>query len=105
MFTYEADTDNARSYRPDLHTLIQRWLSGVPREAWQYFVAFRVGDKGEFVAKFMKAADGDDSGHLRPIYVVIDHGKTLIYTDTHWFSEPCTTLLSMRALSRAANTF
>jgi hypothetical protein len=69
-----------RDYRPDLLPLITLWLASVPESEWQYFVGFRVGDRGEFIAKFMKAPTGCD--YLRVVTFVVDHDYNEMHTDT-----------------------
>jgi hypothetical protein len=93
MFTYDLNATDAglprhRCYRPDLQQLIARWLSYVPESEWQYFVGFRVGQRGEFIAKFMKAPT--HGGALRLVTCTVDHNYSEMRTDTGvWYdSQP-----------------
>lgn len=86
LYEYERDAtnDHARCYRPDLLPVITRWLSYVPESEWQHFVAFRVGEHGEFVAKFMKQPTR--GGPLRLVTFIVDHDRSEMRTDTGvWF--------------------
>lgn len=77
-----------RCYRPDLLSVITRWLKYVPESEWQHFVGFRVGERGEFIAKFMKAPT--HGGALRLVTCTIDHNYSEMRTDTGvWYdSQP-----------------
>jgi hypothetical protein len=79
LFKYTDETRHIASYRPDLHALISKWLAYVPAEVWPFFVAFRVGEHGEFIAKFMKAPDV--GGPLRVITFTLDHHMCTMATD------------------------
>lgn len=103
MFNYAKDSDNAPTYRPDLLPVITRWLALVPAGAWQYFVGFRVGLQGEFIAKFMVPTDQD--GTLRAVRITVDHHECVMSTDTHLWIEPRPVQLTVADLHNAANTF
>lgn len=86
MYEYASDSTNIRTYRPDLLPVITRWLSYVPESEWQHFVAFRVGQRGEFIAKFMKQPT--QGGPLRLVTFIVDHDRSEMRTDTGvWFDK------------------
>jgi hypothetical protein len=103
MYNYETKSTRHRTYRPDVLPLITEWLATVPADAWEYFVAFRVGDHGEFVAKFMKQPTR--GGPLRLVTYTLDHNKSAITTDCGvWVaSKPVSFVLG--EFEHAINTF
>lgn len=103
MYEYHRDSDNYRCYRPDLLPVITRWLQYVPENEWRHFVGFRVGERGEFIAKFMKSPTR--GGPLRLVTCTIDHDYSEMRTDTGvWYdSEPVR--LTSANLQLAADTF
>jgi hypothetical protein len=103
LYEYETDTGRGHCYRPDLLPLITKWLAGVPESDWQYFVGFRVGYHGEFVAKFMKSPT--QGGALRLITFTLDHNYSEMRTDTcaWWDDEPVE--YTSRNLTMAADTY
>lgn len=80
MFSYAADTTNHTCYRPDLKNVIEKWIASVPESDWAYFVGFRVGTRGEFVAKFMKAPTR--GGALRLVTFTVDHNYAEMVNDS-----------------------
>jgi hypothetical protein len=118
MYTYDLDaTDhytNAstgervsyarhRSYRPDLLPVVMRWLSYVPESEWQHFVGFRVGDRGQFIAKFMKAPT--QGGALRLITFTVDHNFSEMRTNTGRWWDAVPVAPTTANLQLAADTF
>lgn len=103
MYTYESNSDRARTYRPDVLPLITKWLKTVPPAAWEFFVAFRVGDRGEFVAKFMKQPTR--GGELRVITCTLDHNKATMETDCGVWTAREPVAFTLGELDRAVNTF
>lgn len=103
MYNYENDTGRGRTYRPDLLPLITAWLAAVPESDWQYFVGFRVGTYGEFIAKFMKSPTR--GGPLRLVTFVLDHDCGDMHTDTHVWFDRQPQMYSSRDLTLAVDTF
>lgn len=105
IFRYSQDTEHgARSFRPDIRIMINKWLRAVPTEAWQYCQGFRVGPRGELVVEFLKAPAGSPpDAALRRITISVDSNATYVETDTHLWYDPYPSILSMRVLNRAAD--
>jgi hypothetical protein len=103
MYSYESDSDRPRTYRPDLLPIITKWLALVPESEWQYFVGFRVGTCGEFIAKFMKQPTR--GGPLRLVTCVVDHDRSEMRTDTGVWIEDAPVRLTAANLTLAVDTF
>ncbi len=106
MFSYDLtnDTNAPPSYRPDLKDVIEQWIASVPESEWAYFVGFRVGCRGQFIAKFMKAPTR--GGALRLVTFTIDHNRSEMCTDSHMWHEDSTQLQYYAAdLTTAVDTF
>lgn len=91
-----------RTYRPDLIPVITRWLQFVPASEWQHFVQFAVGDRGEFIAKFMKSPTR--GGPLRLITFTVDHNYSEMRTDTGLWWDEVPVALTSANLTLAADT-
>jgi hypothetical protein len=102
MYNYDERSDRPRTYRPDLLPVITKWLTLVPDTAWQYFVGFRVGQRGEFVAKFMK--EPTRGGAMRLVTFTLDHHMSSMTTDTCRWSHPAPVRLTLENLNRAVDT-
>ncbi|MES2384497.1 MAG: hypothetical protein V4593_08105 [Pseudomonadota bacterium] len=103
MYDYTLTDDNAPpSYRPDLKTVIEHWIASVPESDWAYFVGFRVGCRGQFVAKFMKAPTR--GGPLRLVTFTVDHNHSSMATSDHLWHEPATVKYTSANLTMAVDT-
>lgn len=102
MYAYAKDSENYRTYRPDLLPVITRWLSYVPESEWQHFVGFRVGQHGEFIAKFMKSPTR--GGPLRLVTCTIDHNYSELRTDTGVWVDYKPACLTTAKLTLAVDT-
>ncbi len=102
MYDYAPDTGRHHSYRPDLTSLVLEWLGTVPPDQWAFFAGFRVGPRGQFVAKFMKQpARG---GPARLVTFMVDHNHSSMRTDTDVWYDKCPIKFNPANLELAVNT-
>lgn len=101
LFQYAVETpQNTRCYRADLTGLVTAWLMSVSDDVLECCEEFRVGNRGELVAKFLVP---DSTDTYRAVIVTVDRHRTTFVCGRQCWTDQYAMCVRRRTLDQIVN--
>jgi hypothetical protein len=102
LFQYTVETpQNTRCYRADLTGMVTAWLMSVGSDVLDLCVKLEVGNRGEFVAKFLVP---DNTMAYRVVTLTVDRHRTTLVCGRHCWTDPYASCMRRGTLDRIVNS-